>query len=136
MFVRHTTKDGRTIRICQMDDTHLRNTIIMYLDKIKKAKETIDGDFSKIDRFNANLLGINQEKLQKKADDFIRKMTNKLYAYIAEASLRGFDFKKELQEAFGRSGALPSVEIQDELLGLEKHIEVFVLNDLKKDVFE
>jgi len=84
-----------------MDDSHLENTIRMFLRKINDAKTMLDRSV-KIDSFSSALYRISPEEVSNQARQSIVNMTEFLYPYLAEAMLRGIDFKEELQKVYGR----------------------------------
>jgi len=97
----HTTKEGKTMLIASMDDNHLKNTINFIIGRIKfalavlnqtqkKTVETIVFANKNIDRVRENnkVMEIWLESLPK---------------YIFEATIRGFDYTKEIQDLLWRS---------------------------------
>lgn len=103
MLDHHTTRDGLTILIAEMDDTHLINTIKLFSKDLPALAEHAQGD---------NM--VERDVLYKrpghiKPDDATRLWRNqiqRLYPYLAEAILRDSirdDVASIAKVAIGRS---------------------------------
>lgn len=101
MIGKHTTIDGKTMLIAQMKDSHLENTIELYLKKIEGAKDILEAKVS-VSKFRGSLYGFDDNTLAMKAKKQIRALTGKLLPYLAEAMLRGINFTEDLQRVFER----------------------------------
>ena len=101
MLKTHTTKSGVAMRICQMEDSHLDNTIKMIVRKIEEAKLLVRSNIN-ADSFTEALYEVDIEAISNRAKEVIPEMTEILYPYLAEAMLRGKDYSLLLQEAFER----------------------------------
>jgi hypothetical protein len=104
MFERHITKEGKELFISQMSDSHLESTIMMYINKIREAKNNLIAEDIRVSPMQTILYGVDPKALQKRARHTIRAVSTKLYPYLAEACLRGMDFSKELQDVYERDG--------------------------------
>lgn len=104
MFDLHQTADGRSLLICQMDDSHLMNTISMYCRNIKNARLVIEQGNVKLPTVAKVLTGnkFDRERQVANAESTIRSSHNKLQPYVMEASLRGLNISELLQDAYGR----------------------------------
>lgn len=99
----HTTREGASTFISQMEDDHLKNTITMYLSKISQLKGALEAKVN-VSPFKAALYEVDVQVVSETAKKHISAHANKLYPYLAEAMLRGFDFSKELRVVFERDG--------------------------------
>lgn len=105
MYEKHKTANGRKMMICQMDDNHLRNTILLFLKNVEEAKTLLTGTVQE-NKFRSALYG-QDENLEKKAKGMIHSLTEKLYPYLAEAMLRGISFTERMQAVYERKLAEP-----------------------------
>lgn len=99
----HTTKEGVSTFISQMEDDHLKNTINVFIRKITQLKTALEAKVS-VSPFKAALYEVDVQCVSETAKKQISVQANKLYPYISEAMLRGFDFSKELRVVFERDG--------------------------------
>ena len=99
----HRTEEGRRIYISQMENSNLKNTIIYILRKIENNKRILNssGDMTQLKMVLYNIV---KDNLIKEAGTEIKISVEKLYPYLAEAMLRGFNFSAELQTTFDRKG--------------------------------
>lgn len=107
MYETHTTKDGETMLICAMDDSHLFNTIRMYTNRMEAARAILQGSLHDQDP----LIGIFQPQfssasLKDQAQKSVKFCHGKLQPYVFEAALRGLNIQDLLQLAYGRSHAV------------------------------
>ena len=112
MYKIHTTSDGDSMLICQMNDTHLQNMIRMLCKQMLEARALLDGGSISSDP----LLGIlapqfNARAVREKAEAAIRLIHETLPPYVVEASLRGIDLGHLLQAAYGRREQLPNLQV-------------------------
>ena len=108
MYKIHTTSDGDSMLICQMNDTHLTNMIRLLCKQMAEARQILDGGSLPCDP----LLGIlapqfNAKAVREKAEGAIRLIHETLPSYVVEASLRGIVLGHLLQAAYGRREQLP-----------------------------
>ncbi len=108
----HTTKEKEKMFVSQMEDAHLRATINLYLNRIRTLKDALSMKVT-VSPFKSALYGIDMNDLSEQAKEKISDSANLLYPYLAEAMLRGMDFKVELQEIFERTGAEAKFFIDD-----------------------
>jgi len=103
MYEVHQTRDGITIYISQMDDEHLKNTINLKLRKIAALK----GISVKVElnEFQKALYDLSEQEFSEKQANRLRKEVGGIYAYLAEAMLRGISYTEQLQKIFERTGA-------------------------------
>ena len=111
MYKNHTTKDGETIMICQMKDSHLRNTIIYLIRRMREAQTYIKSNNS--DSFNMMNLVTNESNVIRvnvtMAKCIIKRTHEVLPDYLFEANLRGLsmvDITSLLQLAYSRKSAM------------------------------
>ena len=129
----HTTKDGSKMLICQMDDSHLKNTINYMIREINKQKANLSASVE-ITPLKSALYGIKKEDVSGRAHRAIPKMVELMFPYLAEAMLRGMDFSKDLQEMLERSGqetCATSLMLKDSDCDdcLDDHYDEYCLDD-------
>ena len=100
----HKTRAGEQFFVSQMEDEHLRNTIELYLGQLKQLKGALEAKVT-LNPFKSALYNVDVGAISEKAKGLINGVANKLYPYLAEAMLRGIDYKTELQTTFERTGA-------------------------------
>lgn len=104
MLRMHRQAGGETIMICRMEDSHLHNTIMLFIKQLREAKGLLDNEF-KVSPLKAALYGLKTEAVKEKSEKAIRRVSDKLYPYLAESMLRGTNsYSTELQEVFERTG--------------------------------
>ena len=118
MYKIHTTSDGDSMLVCQMNDTHLTNMIRLLCKQMVEAKALLDGGSLSGDP----LLGIlapqfNAKAVREKAEAAIRLIHETLPPYVLEASLRGIVLGTLLQAAYGRREQLPNLQVPKVLTG-------------------
>lgn len=97
--------------ISQMDDNHLTNTIQMLLKHIKEANAMITSTSIMVANIDFLIAGIDQEEVKRKAKEILIKAHDRIGRYMIEASIRGMDFSKDFQDAFGRKAKMVDVGI-------------------------
>lgn len=105
MLETHITKDGDSILIAQMSDTHLRRMILLILNGIREVKgKSLD---ESLDPYQSALYEI--KNIEPKDAAVINRMAiQRLYPYLAEAFLRNMDnIRDDLIDVIGRDEALP-----------------------------
>lgn len=110
MYTLHNTRDGQQLFISMMEDDHLKNTITLYLGKLKGYKELLDAKIN-ISPIKMAMYGIDTQNMVSQAKTKIKSCCTRLYPYLAEAMLRGIDYKTQLQEIFERTGAEPAFDV-------------------------
>jgi hypothetical protein len=80
-----------------------------------------------ISSFDEALYGIDSEELTEKAGEVIRERTETLFPYLAEAMLRGRCYTDELQDLYGRKGAVQAPLGE----GLTPLLEIFEGGDVE-----
>lgn len=110
MYKLHSTKSGESMFISMMEDEHLQNTIMLYINKIRGQKDLLGAKVN-ISPMKMAMYGIDTQTLVDTAKRTIQGTCTKLYPYLAEAMLRGFDYKAQLQEIFERTGAEAKFEL-------------------------
>ena len=100
----HWTKQGQSIPINKMDDTHLINTINLHIRKLGEAKEVLNQgeNVTKFDK----LIGRAEFMDEFQAESFVEFSKRKLPLCVFEAILRNIDVKEsidlvELQKLLG-----------------------------------
>lgn len=102
----HQTEDGRLMFISQMTDDHLCNLIRRQLRIVKELTALISKEPMSQTRREllSSLYNIDSNADRKDAKERLPKVVRGLYAYIAEAMLRGLsDITTDMQVAFGRT---------------------------------
>lgn len=116
MYRKHKTKDGRKMQICEMEDSHLMRTISLMLRHLTEVNNALDGK-SVINTTPSQLAmrGVRKEHVGFDELASVQQgIIDKLYAYLAEALLRGrYEIVPEVQEAFGRSGQVQPLGLID-----------------------
>lgn len=104
MYDLHTTADGTTLLICQMEDSHLVNTISLHCRKIKNARLVIEQGSVELPTIAKVLTGnkFDYERQIVNAEATIKSSHSKLQPYVVEASLRGLNISELLQDTYGR----------------------------------
>lgn len=108
MFKKHITRNGESMLVVEMNDSHLFNTIQLMCNQIKDIRASVDpGD--------STMSTLDQELYQVKpidAAEAARRIKDKaeaLYPYLAEAWLRPAiiqGVQVVVQDAFGRIGGI------------------------------
>lgn len=102
MYNTHTTKDGQTLLICQMTNSHLVNTIRILCNKIKSGRLTLENP-----QLQSQMVQVlSNFPVKPFTQNVIRELKthhNHLQEYVLEAALRGLDITGILQGAYGRS---------------------------------
>lgn len=100
MKTTHVTKEGDKLLIVEMADDHLISTINLFCKQVKQYREALDNpkEFKKSEEYlyGKDKIGENE------AGNRLVSLTDKLSVYVFEASIRGLDVAKMLQEAYGR----------------------------------
>lgn len=103
MLENHTTRDGERMLICQMDDTHLYNTIKLFSKNLKQLWEIAEGE---LERSAADeIYGVPEDITPSQAKDIWRQEIYRLQGYLAEALLRDAirdDVAALMQDRIGR----------------------------------
>lgn len=106
----HTTADGKKIRIEQMADEHLRNTIKLWVSRINQLKNVGD---AKMSAFTREMYGLNAAS-QKDAGRMAAEYRNKILPYAFEALVHrpaiAADVLEELKKIEGRTGAILEID--------------------------
>lgn len=105
MKLKHTTKDGTVMFIAEMEDDHLKNTILMITNTLRAAKLALGGNVG-LSKFNKAMFGIDDVTNEAKAKSLIQSCYDKVCPYVFEAALRGLDISKQLQDVFEREGRI------------------------------
>lgn len=114
MFHRHTTKNGESILVCQMDDRHLWNTLKMYCRKIKAARKVLEGKAVPVDPILGAVIGeATPIEQHTKARQELMSSHHALMHFVIEAAVRDFDVQSVLQDAYGRDQGLNRPTVDD-----------------------
>lgn len=100
----HYTREGDSIPICQMTDTHLYNQIVMLCQKMEQAVVISTGKYEPDNPIDAMFTPEADEKVAKeraKAQFISHEAT--LMPYVMEASIRNLDVSEALQLAYNRT---------------------------------
>jgi len=92
-YLKHTTREGQTMLIKEMDSSHLYNTIRLIIGKIKESKEILANPSSSFeDVVYGKKIDIERTKKQAQFQFLL------LHKYILEANLRSLDIKELIDE--------------------------------------
>jgi hypothetical protein len=107
LAAQHTTREGKTMLIGQMTDSHLINQIKLLCSKIGQAKAAARG-CAQFDIYTARLYGVQLIDAEQAAD-VVGQLAGRLLPFVFEAVLRGLqeDIRPLLTAAFERDAALP-----------------------------
>ena len=107
LAAQHTTREGKTMLIGQMENSHLINQIKLLCSKIGQAKAAARG-CAKFDTYTARLYGVQLVDAETAAD-VVGQLAGRLLPYVFEAMLRGLqdDIRQYLTTAIERDAALP-----------------------------
>lgn len=97
--------------IASMDNKHLKNTILLIIDTVKKNQRILNTDYSNVDFNNLDLISteIDYNKLKRNAKETIKCILKyDLPFYVMESAIRWMDLSKELQELYNRKKHLDS----------------------------
>lgn len=105
----HKTKDGRTMLIAEMADSHLVNTVKLMIDRIFVLKLHIETPTTFSNKLSQKLYGTRMID-EESALQLIPHLIDGLQDYLAEAWFRRIDVPQETQEKLesilGRKGQL------------------------------
>ena len=87
MLAQHTTREGKTMLIAQMDDTHLLNTIRL---KVSRMADMLELASIEQDEYTTALYGLRAIDLTTVAVH-VRTAIIYLYPYLAELGFRGLE---------------------------------------------
>lgn len=107
MYQTHTTMNGESMLICQMENSHLINTIKVIAKVIQTSQEILQEQV-KPDPLMEVLNPKYLESIKERARQELRKCHDCIQPYVMEAALRGLDVTGILQSAYGRSTAVGS----------------------------
>lgn len=97
--------------ICQMADNHLMNVINLYAKRLKISRTIISDDVKNDPMIEALNPSFSLHALKEKAVQEIKLNHDKIQPYIIEAVLRGLAVTPILQDAYGRSTAVPNLKL-------------------------
>lgn len=109
--MKHTTKDGKTMLIAEMDNNHLSNTINLICSRISDIAQILDSGTPLKSMTKSQAVMLNIDEVYKEIDeehleDILHSATEHLQPYVFEASLRDMNVTPILQRTFKRSEAL------------------------------
>ena len=89
----HITKEGKSMPISSMEDSHLINTINFHIKRLQKAKELLNSGFKENKFINTyQKRYINLEDVE----DYIQEFDEKIAKYIYEANIRDLNIRSSL----------------------------------------
>lgn len=103
MYEKHITKDNIELMICEMEDSHLKNTIYFFLKKIKNII-FIGESRREISKYHQELYGY-KNICPEEAAKVVKITSARLSYYILEATLRNIvdeQMIKEIVSTFAR----------------------------------
>lgn len=111
MFETHTTADGTTLRIYQMTDSHLINTIRLGLRRGLAMRAQTESPITDASAVNLELYAKTRDAASVAAS-IKNILIPQLYPYIAEAALRGLtdQFVDDLRAVVGRTGQVAGAD--------------------------
>ena len=114
MLEKHTTADGQTFLVAEMDDKHLISMINLVSRKILELQNKLKTPSSAYQQALYGLPKVSEETIASAVRGFIQK----LYPYLAEAYLRELkDPLALLRMAVGRDKALDKISAFPQLTG-------------------
>jgi hypothetical protein len=133
MYNYHKTKESDIMLICEMEDSHLANTIRYFGRKLESMRRLADnGKISEYEKRLYNRQSISQTDLA----DITKEVANRLAPYALEASLRGLPITEDIRRIFMRT---QKVERQTDVIHLlenEKNRVDTTLNEILHDLDE
>lgn len=115
MLEEHRTKDGNVMLIAEMTDSHLKNTIKLFIRKMMEVRHACATQ-PELGPMERAMYGISEAD-PTEGGRLLRVITQKLYPYLAELFLRGIDEDSEIRLALveavgGRSHAVVGAVIR------------------------
>lgn len=126
MLEQHTTRDGTTMLIAQMDDRHLLNTIKLFSKALPEFRNIAESNESV--SMDDILYNVPEEMSPEDAIVLWRNTVRHLQPYLAEALLRDAirdDVAALMQERIQRSTALPRRETLASRMLVEGHFDEY-----------
>ena len=114
MYQIHKTKAGETMLIGQMTDSHLQNTIRLYLRRIEDAMALIKNpvlDDPMVAIFHDV---VAPERVKAQAEEAIKARVAAIQPYLMEAFMRPdlvAIVSEEMRATFGRSTPMPKIDV-------------------------
>lgn len=113
MYKIHTTREGDSMLVCQMTDSHLTNTVKLFCKQMIEARKLLEGGSLSSDPLLEILAPqFNAKAIRERAESAIKAIHEALPPYVVETALRGIDVGYLLQEAYGRRGQLPNLQVK------------------------
>lgn len=110
----HTTKDGEQMRISEMEDSHLINTIVLKIKQAFELKELIEKPQTSrgiIDEVLYNRVRVDLRQ----AAEALARVIESIEPYLLELWIRDLEIPKfrktQLQDVLGRKNKLPKESI-------------------------
>lgn len=107
MFETHTTREGQTLFISQMEDSHLINTIRAYVRKLNECKAILEAAQAVSTNVLAQAFGVASSHTLEHVRKQMLKLHQTLQPYVLVATVRSLNITKELQSFYG-TGHTPS----------------------------
>lgn len=112
-FMQHTTRNGETILISEMEDSHLKNTISYKIKKLRMAKAILRANNEKPDEFFESIY--NRPRLSKsEAKNHVKYFMKNVAPYILEMMIREEDVSEcisDIQTLLERKSQLSEIDI-------------------------
>lgn len=121
MFEIHTTKEGDSMLIFQMEDSHLINTIKLKIRHMQECRKALNVDLSNVDpviRYSMPKK-MDVEAIKRKAAKEFQRLHTEIQPYILCAYLRHIDLVDALNEVYGNNGRVPNFNVDMPLLSGE-----------------
>lgn len=99
---KHLTADGESKFIAEMTDSHLKNTVTLLLNNAQACKALINSG-SGSESVLEIIHGVSRKQQIGVAKQKIQSIYVNIAPYIMECMIRGFDYSKELSDAFDRN---------------------------------
>lgn len=94
-MLKHTTKTGEELYLMDMDESHLINTMNLYIRNFRLAKSLVNGE-KEIDNFKSRYY--KRESKLENPELYIDNFDEKIAPYIYEAALRRIDITEQINE--------------------------------------
>lgn len=102
----HKTKDGKMILISQMEDSHLKNTIDLFIKQIKECQSIMDDEVKHKSNLDYITSGLDMRNSKDRAESTLKKILHTIPYYVYEATIRGINYTEQLQDMYSRTGSL------------------------------
>ena len=108
MYQVHITSNGDSILICQMENSHLINTIKVIAKVIQASQEILQEQVKPDPLMEVLNPKYSLQSIKERAKQELKQCHDRIQPYVMEAALRGLDVTGILQAAYGRTTGIPT----------------------------